>query len=180
MKGFHISHLFHHPPAWWAHVYLSASGCLWSLATARDWSYSKKTQKRKKRSKYTNKRASQAVPVVKNPLASARDIRDVGSNPGLGTSPGEGHGSPLQYSYLEALMDRGAWWATVYRFAELDTAEAIQHVHMQVENYLLIPTMLCVIMLSNEEKNHLKESYIIWFLLPIYFYRSLEWYSSMN
>ena len=47
--------------------------------------------------------------MVKNPLASAQDIRDVGSNPGLGTSPGERHGSPLQYSYLETLMDRGAW-----------------------------------------------------------------------
>ena len=71
-------------------------------------------------------------------------------------------------------MDRGAWRATVHRVAELDTTEAIQHIHMQAENYLLIPTMLCVIMLSNEKKNHQKESYIIWFLLPIYFYRSLE------
>ena len=35
-----------------------------------------------------------------------------GSIPGLGRSPGEGHGNPLQYSYLENTMDRGAWWAT--------------------------------------------------------------------
>ena len=33
--------------------------------------------------------------------------------PGLGRSPGEGNGNPLQYSYLENSMDRGAWWATV-------------------------------------------------------------------
>ena len=33
---------------------------------------------------------------------------------GLGRSPGEGHGNPLQYSCLENLMDRGAWWATVH------------------------------------------------------------------
>jgi len=33
--------------------------------------------------------------------------------PGLGRSPGEGNGYPLQYSCLENPMDRGAWWATV-------------------------------------------------------------------
>ena len=36
-----------------------------------------------------------------------------GSIPGLGRSPGEGSGNPLQYSYLENPMDRVAWWATV-------------------------------------------------------------------
>ena len=39
--------------------------------------------------------------VVKNPLANARDIRNTGSIPGSGRFPGEGHGSPLQYSCLE-------------------------------------------------------------------------------
>ena len=38
---------------------------------------------------------------------------DTGSIPGLGWSPGEGNGCPLQYSWLENSMDRGAWWATV-------------------------------------------------------------------
>ena len=33
-------------------------------------------------------------------------------------SPGGGHGSPLQYSYLENPMDRGAWWTTVHRVTE--------------------------------------------------------------
>ena len=46
------------------------------------------------------------VSVVKNPLAG-----DTGSIPGLGRSPGEGNGSPLQYSCLGNSMDRGAWWA---------------------------------------------------------------------
>ena len=41
--------------------------------------------------------ASQMVLVVKNPLASARDMRDVSLIPGSGTSPGEGHGNPLQF-----------------------------------------------------------------------------------
>ena len=39
----------------------------------------------------------------------------VGSIPGLGRSPGGGHGKPLQYSCWENFMDRGAWWATVHR-----------------------------------------------------------------
>ena len=55
--------------------------------------------------------ASQVVLVVKNLLASAGDIRDSGSVPGLGRSPGEGHGIPLQYSCLENPMDREAWQA---------------------------------------------------------------------
>ena len=38
---------------------------------------------------------------------------DLGLIPGLGRSPGEGNGNPLQYSCLENLMDRGAWQATV-------------------------------------------------------------------
>ena len=50
--------------------------------------------------------------VVKNLPASAEDIRDVGSIPGSGRSPGGGHGNSLQYSCLENLVDRRAWWAT--------------------------------------------------------------------
>ena len=58
-----------------------------------------------------------------NPLANAGDIKDVGLTPGSGRSPEGGHGNPLQYSCLENPMDRGAWWATVYRVTELDTTE---------------------------------------------------------
>ena len=47
--------------------------------------------------------------VVKNLPADAGDIRDTGSIPGLGRSPGEGNGNPRQYSCLENPMDRGAW-----------------------------------------------------------------------
>ena len=43
--------------------------------------------------------------VVKNPPANAGDKRDVGLIPGLGRSPGEGHGNPLQYSCLENPME---------------------------------------------------------------------------
>ena len=62
------------------------------------------------------------VLVVKNLPANARDIRDAGSSPVLGQLPGEGNGNPLQYSYLENPMDRGAWQATVHKFTkESDT-----------------------------------------------------------
>ena len=53
------------------------------------------------------------VLIVKNLPANAGDTGDTASIPGLGRSPGEGHGNPLQYSYLENPMDRGAWQATV-------------------------------------------------------------------
>ena len=59
--------------------------------------------------------ASQLALVVKNLTANAGDIRDVGSIPGSGRSPGGGHGNPPQYSCLESLMDREVWRATVVR-----------------------------------------------------------------
>ena len=55
---------------------------------------------------------------VKNPPTNVGDVRDTGSIPGLGRSPGVGHGNPLQDSCLENLMDSGAWWATVHRVAK--------------------------------------------------------------
>ena len=68
-------------------------------------------------------RPSQVVLVVKNPPANAGDIRDVGSIPGSGRSPGGGNGNPLQYSCLENPMDRGAWRATAHGVTEWDTTE---------------------------------------------------------
>ena len=73
-----------------------------------------------------NKRTTTPLPinskmssyVVNNPPANAgdaRNTRDIGLTPGLGRSPGEGHGNPLQYSCLENSMDRGAWQAIVHR-----------------------------------------------------------------
>ena len=49
--------------------------------------------------------------MVKNLPAN---IRDMGSVPGLGGSPGEGNDNPLQYSCLGNIMDRGTWWAIVH------------------------------------------------------------------
>ena len=59
--------------------------------------------------------------LVKNLPTSAGDRRDVGSVPGLGRSPGGGHGNPLQYSCLENPMDRGAWKTTVLRVEKSQT-----------------------------------------------------------
>ena len=59
--------------------------------------------------------------MVKNSPANAGDIKDLGSIPGSGRSPGEGHGNPLQYSCLENPMDTGAWGATVHRVAKSQT-----------------------------------------------------------
>ena len=59
--------------------------------------------------------------VIKNLPANAGDVRDPGLVPGLGRSPGEGTGNPLQDSCLENPVDRGTWWATVRRAAKDQT-----------------------------------------------------------
>ena len=60
--------------------------------------------------------------MVKNlPANNAGDAGDLVSIPGSGRSPGGGNGNPFQYSCLENLMDRGAWWATVHGIAKSQT-----------------------------------------------------------
>ena len=63
--------------------------------------------------------------------------RDLSSIPGSGRSPGEGNGSPLQYSCLENSMDRGAWWACPWGHEESDTTEGRMHIHI----YTPVPTV---------------------------------------
>ena len=68
--------------------------------------------------------ACQVALVVKNLPVKVGDIRDRGSIPGLGRSPGGGPGSPLQYSCLENPTDRGPWQAksqTCLKHAHINT-----------------------------------------------------------
>ena len=68
-----------------------------------------------------HKRATSVFPgelAAKNLPANAVDT---GSMPGLGRSPGRGHGNPFLYFCLENIMDRGAWWAAVLRAAQSQT-----------------------------------------------------------
>ena len=62
----------------------------------------------KKKSGYLHIWTSQVVLVVKNILANAGDLRDMGLIPVSGRSPGERNGNPLQYSWLENAMGRRA------------------------------------------------------------------------
>ena len=56
--------------------------------------------------------------VVKNPPANARDVGAIGLTPESRRSLGGGNGIPLQYTWLENSMDRGAWWATIHEVAK--------------------------------------------------------------
>ena len=59
--------------------------------------------------------------VKKKKKKTACNAGNSGSIPGLGRSPGGGHGNPLQYSCLENLMDRGAWRTTVHGVTKSQT-----------------------------------------------------------
>ena len=65
--------------------------------------------------------SSYVMLVVKNLPANAGDIREAGSIPGSGRSPGGGLGNPFQYSCLENSMGGGAWWTTVCEVAKSRT-----------------------------------------------------------
>ena len=86
----------------------------------------------------------QVTLVVKNSLANAGDLRDTVSIPGLGRSPGEGHGNPLQFSCLENPLDKGACWATSMhsqgqtRLKQLTTL----HTHLTCNTSVLICVVL--------------------------------------
>ena len=64
--------------------------------------------------------------MIENPPANAGAM---GLIPGLGKSPGEGNGNPLQYSCLENSMDRGAWQATVHGVPKSGTLLSDLHFH---------------------------------------------------
>ena len=71
--------------------------------------------------------ASQGSSDSKESTCNGGDLRPI---PGLGRSPGEGNGKPLQYSHLENSMNRGFWQVTVHGVAESDTVERLSHSHI--------------------------------------------------
>ena len=77
--------------------------------------------------------------MVKNSLASAGYIRDAGSIAGLGRSPGEGNGSPLQNPCLENSMDGEAWQATVHGVTKSRTRLShftSLHIYINIYDYV--------------------------------------------
>ena len=75
-------------------------------------------RKEEKESKQMGKKRTPNHSMGLHPWLSGKNLPanagDAGLIPGCGTSPGEGHGNPFQYSCLENPMDRGAWWAVVH------------------------------------------------------------------
>ena len=67
---------------------------------------------------------------------SGEDVRDSGSIPGLGSSPGGGRGNPFQYSCLESPMDREAWQAAVHAVAKHQTWLNRLSTHACMNNYM--------------------------------------------
>ena len=84
--------------------------------------------------------ASQAVLVVKNLPANARDKRALRSIPESGRSPGGGYGNPLQYSCLENPMDRGAWRAAVHMVTKSQTwlKQLSTHARIPLDSSLVV------------------------------------------
>ena len=86
--------------------------------------------------------------MVKNSPANAGDIRDVGSLPGSGRSPGGGHGSSLQYSCLENPMDRGAWQATVHGIAKSQLKRLSTHAHTHISLHVCVCVYIYIYLTS--------------------------------
>ena len=76
--------------------------------------------------------------MVKKPLGNAGEIRDAGSVPGLGRTPGEGHGNPLQYSCLENPMDRDCRLAGYSPWGRKESDTTEQLTPLPSESYSII------------------------------------------
>ena len=131
-----------------------------------------------------------------------QDLRDLGSSPGLGRSPGWRHGNPLQYSCLENPMGRGAWKATVHRVTKSRrqlkwvgmpalsirsshplTSDVLFSIHVLIYIFLLFCSYNY--QLLNQFKNfiHLKFVFKVYFwpiTSPFYYYFSLNKFFVLN
>ena len=80
----------------------------------------------------------------KESALNAGDLRYMGSIPGSGRSHGGGHGNPFQYSFLENLMDRGAWKAAVHKLTKSRTQLKRLGMHEKYFVILLDLQSVCV------------------------------------
>ena len=87
--------------------------------------------------------------------ASVYNTRDSGSIPGLGRSPGEGNGNPLQYYCLENPMDRGAWNATVHGVTKSRTRLSdFTHSALLIElKWYLTVVLIFIVLMMNDTKS---------------------------
>ena len=113
--------------------------------------------------------------------ASAYNAGDLGSIPGLGRSPGEGNGNPLQFSCLENPMDRGAWQAIVHGGRkELDTTGRL-HFIPGSRNYggqlRILPTTGWVFFFFSLFLNFFKLKYS-WHTISYYFRCATSWFDT--
>ena len=131
------------------------------------------------------KGASQLVLVVKNPPANAGNITDLGSIPGSGRSPGEGHDNPLQYSCLENPMERGAWRAMVLKI-RIAHRSILNNINQQINEVLLkyylrknSPLSPCQ-KKKNKDKCNIPLNPLLTNTLPPDFILKAQWVSSMK
>ena len=89
--------------------------------------------------------------------ASACNAGDLGSIPGLGMSPGEGNGNPLQYSCLENSKDRGDWQAIVHAVTKSQTWLNDLHFHFTFTSLVPGPVMSIFMLLENIPMNTQKK-----------------------
>ena len=103
--------------------------------------------------------------------ASGCKVRDLGSIPGLGRSPGKGNGNPLQYSCLENPMDGGAWWAAVHGLQRAGSAQKREEWSLCVPVCVHIHTLISLHLFSKISWSLLSKSTIE---LGITFFTTLQ------
>ena len=124
-------------------------------------------------------RTSPTALVVKSLPASAGDLREVDLIPGLGRSPGEGNGHPVQYSCLGNPKERRAWWSMVHRVTKSRTQLEWLSRHTHTEPSVLAIIHYSEVLLSlfvNEERQYLEKSVKLLILVSIETKNFYNWY----
>ena len=119
--------------ACWMYYLINSHNCLMNekvlYTSPRPPFFNKETEAKKDLGSYLTVQGLLGFPSGSDHKESACNAGDSGSIPGLGRSPGEENGKPLQCSFLENPMDRGAWWAIVHRVRKSRTQVSDYHFH---------------------------------------------------